>query len=80
VQLEAAAVGRPSFGYDIRGVRDAPGATAVGIAGDTATLATTLERWWLAGAPVPVVDRDALDWRHAHDRVTTLLATVTGLD
>jgi glycosyltransferase involved in cell wall biosynthesis len=77
VQLEAAAVGRPSFGYDIRGVRDAPGVTAVGVVGDTGALATALERWWRAGAPAPVLDRDRLDWRRAHDRVTALLATVT---
>lgn len=78
VQLEAAAVGRPSFGYDIRGVRDAPGATAVGDVGDTRTLAAGIERWWGAGAPPPVIDRGVLDWRHAHDRVTALLARVAG--
>jgi glycosyltransferase involved in cell wall biosynthesis len=76
VQLEAAAVGRPSFGYDIRGVRDAPGATAIGDVGDMRGLATAIERWWGAGAPGPVVDRDRLDWRRAHDRVTAVLGAV----
>lgn len=76
VQLEAAAVGRPSFGYDIRGVRDAPGATAVGRAGDADGLARAVRSWWLAGAPGPDVDRSTLDWRTAHTRVTGLLEVV----
>ena len=76
VQLEAAAIGRPSFGYDIRGVRDAPGATAVGQAGDTDILARAIAQWWRAGGPLPRVDRSALDWQAAHAEVTGVLAVV----
>ena len=76
VQLEAAAIGRPSFGYDIRGVRDAPGATAVGQAGDTDTLARAIASWWGAGGLRPRSDRSALDWQTAHAAVTGVLAVV----
>ena len=77
VQLEAAAIGRPSFGYDIRGVRDAPGATAVGRAGDTDVLARAVAAWWRSSAVVPAADRSALDWRTAHAMVTELLEHAT---
>jgi glycosyltransferase involved in cell wall biosynthesis len=76
VQLEAAAIGRPSFGYDIRGVRDAPGATATGQAGDADGLARSVAAWWRVGAPTPGVDRAALDWQTAHTAVTRLLLEV----
>ena len=76
VQLEAAAMGRASFGYDIRGVRDAPGATALGRSGDTDTLARAIAAWWRAGGPAPQLDRSVLDWQNAHAAVTGLLAEV----
>jgi len=80
VQLEAAAIGRPSFGYDIRGVRDAPGATAVGSTGDTDTLARGIAYWWRAGGSAPHVDRTSLDWQTAHAAVTQELAEVVAAE
>jgi glycosyltransferase involved in cell wall biosynthesis len=76
VALEAAATGRPAFGYDVKGLRDAPGAAVRGTAGDVEALADLVEGWWRGGIATPDVDRDSLDWRRAHAEVTTLLAQV----
>jgi glycosyltransferase involved in cell wall biosynthesis len=78
VGLEAAAVGRTTHGYDVKGVRDTPGAVVAGRAGDTVRLAESIARWWAAGDLEPHVDRSSLDWRDAHAQVTALLGSVSG--
>jgi glycosyltransferase involved in cell wall biosynthesis len=76
VALEAAATGRTTLGYDVKGVRDAPGAVVAGAAGDVPALREAVGRWWGAGRIEPELERAALDWRLAHASVTDLLATV----
>lgn len=76
VLLESAAVGRPSFGYDVKGVRDAPGVLTTHGRPDPVKLAGLVAEWWLGLLQSPDLDRDALDWRIAHSAVTALLARV----
>lgn len=78
VALEAAATGRAVLGYDVKGVRDAPGSVVAGRAGDVAALRESVARWWRSGRLEPRVDRGSLDWRLAHAEVTELLAAVVG--
>ena len=78
VLLEAHAVGRPAFGYDVKGVRDAPGAIVAGRPGDVASLAGSIVGWWRRGASaVAVADRDRVDWRVPWGEVSALLERVT---
>ena len=80
VLLEAHAVGRPAFGYDVKGVRDAPGANVSGRPGDVASLAGSVVRWWRDGAPaVAAADRGRLDWRVPWGEVTALLERVASV-
>lgn len=76
VVLEAAAVGRPALGYDVKGVSDAPGALVAGRPGETRGLADLVARWWAGEVETPAVDRASLDWHRAHDAVTGLLGSV----
>jgi hypothetical protein len=76
VTLEAAATGRSVHGYDVKGVRDAPGAVVAGRAGDVAALSGSVARWWRSGELEPRVDRTSLDWHAAFVDVTTLLEQV----
>lgn len=76
VGLEAAAVGRATHGYDVKGVRDTPGAVVAGRVGDVPALSESVRTWWAAGDLEPEVDRAALDWRRAHREVSDLLEVV----
>jgi glycosyltransferase involved in cell wall biosynthesis len=61
VLLEAAAVGRNSYAFDVKGVRDAP-AVALAPDGDVAALAALIQTQLIAGLPPqPYPDPAALD-------------------
>lgn len=71
--LEANAIGRPCFGYNVKGVRDAPWALTRGKAGDVGDLAALIREWWCKEPARPNFSPVALDWRRSHGEVTTLL-------
>jgi len=73
IALEAAAVGRPFFGYDVKGVRDSPGVAALSPLGDTREMGSAVLTWFNHGCPSVPVDRPSLDWRIAHDQVTDFM-------
>ena len=77
--LEASALGRPTFGYDVKGVRGAP-ATITVPDGDHAAMADAIVSTWSAGAlqrPASnLPSRSDLDDRHAADHVLDLLREV----
>ena len=79
--LEASALGRPTFGYDVKGVRGAP-ATITVPDGDHAALARQVLSTWSAGAlqrPAPNLPSPSdLDDRRAADQVLDLLDEVVG--
>jgi len=76
VLLEAAAVGRPSFGYNVKGVRDAPGVLVGDSAGTPAKLADLVIRWVNGYAKEPSFKRSDLEWTTAQDRVFNFLAQI----
>ena len=76
VLLEAAAVGRPAFGYDVKGVRDAPGVLTSPNRLRPEGLANLIEAWWAGRVVLPHVERSDLDWTSAQDTVTVLLKQV----
>jgi len=80
VLLEAAAVGRPSFGYAVKGVRDAPGVLTTPRKLGTGGFAALVANWWGGHIHPPDVDRSSLDWTSAHDSVTHLLKRVVSED
>jgi glycosyltransferase involved in cell wall biosynthesis len=77
--LEASAIGRPTFGYDVKGVRGAP-ATITVPDGDHAAMAEVIVSSWSAGAlqhpPSNLPSRSDLDDRLAADHVLDLLREV----
>ena len=76
VLLEATAVGRPTFGYDVKGVRDAPGTLTTPCGPSPTALADLLVAWLRGEVETPRVNRSSLDWRISHDAVTGLLKEV----
>jgi glycosyltransferase involved in cell wall biosynthesis len=76
--LEANAIGRPSIGYDVKGVRDAPGAMTIGKPGDVRELAELVNQWWSGNIPQPEIDRDQLDWRMSFNMVTNFIERHSG--
>lgn len=80
--LEATGVGRATFGYDTKGVREIPGISARRKIGDSSGLAEDLAAWWTdcwcrgAVASPAHSYRDMLDWRIPYRRVTDFLEAV----
>ena len=77
IALEAAAVGRPLFGYDVKGVQDSPGVAELSPLGDTRAMSSAVLTWFNNGCPSVPVDRPSLDWRIAHDQVTNFMARLS---
>lgn len=74
VMLEALAVGRRSFAFDVKGVRDIPEACLISD-GDTEALAENIARDWRSGRLVspPLVDREVLDVEYAAEEIRNFL-------
>lgn len=73
VLLEAAAVGTPAFGFDVKGVRDAPGVTAVPF-GDEQALAEALLDW--SGSAYVSPSRSELSVEYAANEIATFVKDV----
>jgi len=78
VLLEAAAVGRPSFGYNVKGVRDAPGVSVSDSKSSPGTLGDLVARWADGSLKEPGVRRSDLDWKMAQDAVLDFLFQTLG--
>lgn len=79
VMLEAVAVGRRPYAFDVKGVRDVPEAV-LATDGDVAGLAAAIRSDWVSGrmtAPL-VFDRTRLDYRLTGDAVRSFLEGLTG--
>ena len=74
VMLEALAVGRRSYAFDVKGGRDIPGSRLVDD-GDAAALAATIADDWRSGRMTepPAIDRDDLDLIHAANAILVFL-------
>lgn len=78
VMLEGLAVGRRSYAFDVKGVRDIPEAVLVAD-GDVDALVASIRTEWSSGrmaAPLSY-DRTALDWTRSADDVRSLLEALT---
>lgn len=76
VMLESLAIGRGSYAFDVKGVRDIPLAQ-LSVDGDTAHLAARIAADWESGRlshPL-AFDRDLLDYSHAADEIRNFLPT-----
>lgn len=77
--LEASAIGRPTFGYDVKGVRGAPATNTVPD-GDHVAMADAIASTWSAGSlqrpPSNLPSLSDLDDRHAAECVLDLLREV----
>ena len=74
VMLESLAIGRGSYAFDVKGVRDIPLAQ-LSVDGDTAQLATRIAADWESGRlrrPLDF-DRELLDYSHAADAIRQFL-------
>lgn len=76
VLLEAAAVGRPSFGYDVKGVRDAPGVMVADSQGTPVKLADLVAQWADGSVKEPPVQRSDLQWTMAQDSVLDFILQI----
>lgn len=74
VMLEALAVGRPTYAFDVKGVRDIPESVLIPD-GETSLLAGRIGRDWRSGRLLDplTVDREALDVSHPATSVRTFL-------
>lgn len=76
VMLESLAIGRGSYAFDVKGVRDIPLAQ-LSVDGDVEELATRIAADWESGRlrrPL-TFDRDLLDYSHAADGIRQFLPT-----
>lgn len=79
VMLEALAIGRRTYAFDVKGVRDVPEAV-LSSDGDADALAAILAAQWSSGeltAPVST-DRSTLDYRHTSAAVGAFLEALPG--
>lgn len=77
VMLENLAIGRGSYAFDVKGVRDIPLAQLT-VDGDAAELAVRIAADWESGRlrePL-IFDRDVLDYSHAADSIRQFLPTL----
>lgn len=77
VMLESLAMGRPSYAFDVKGVRDIPLAHLT-VDCDTATLAARIADDWNSGRLLEPLafDRDILDYSHAADGIRQFLPSL----
>lgn len=76
VMLESLAIGRGSYAFDVKGVRDIPLAQ-LSTDGDATQLATRIAADWESGRLCQPIafDRDLLDYSHAADGIRNYLPT-----